>query len=223
MKNKGLKIFGGILAVLIAGFVILTLSLDGIVKSGIEDNGSQLLQTDVTVDNVSISPFSGSGTIEGFVVSNPDKFSDQEAIKIEEASIKVDLGTLFSDQIVVNDITIKSPLFYFEQQGFGVNLKTLNDNMDLSSGGSSETGLIIEHLLIENGQVTVSTEIDKERSASATIPSFELNDIGKDGSNTVQQSIKQIMKPLLETAIAEAVKGGVVDQIEDKVNDFLGN
>ncbi|MEQ8524399.1 hypothetical protein [Gracilimonas sp.] len=223
MKNKGFKIFGGILAVIVAGFLVLTLSLDGIIKSGIEENGSRLLQTQVKVNNVNISPFNGSGSIEGFTVANPDKFSDKNAISIQEASIRIDLGSLLSDEIIVRDITVKSPQLYFEQQGFGANLKTLNDNMSLSSKSSSETRLIIEHLLIENGQVTVSTDIDRERTATAAIESFELNGIGKDGSNTVQQSVQQVIKPLIERAITEAIKGGVVDQLENKVDDLLNN
>ena len=87
----------------------------------------------------------------------------------------------------------------------------------------SKKGLIIEHLFIENGQVTVSTEIDKERTASASISSFELNGIGREGSNTIKQSTRQILKPLLEKAIAEAIKGGVIDQLENKVKDFINN
>ncbi|MGN8225585.1 DUF748 domain-containing protein [Gracilimonas sp. BCB1] len=223
MKDKRFKVFGGFLAVLIAGVLVLTLSLDGIMKSEIEENGSRLLQTQVTVENVNISPFTGSGSIEGFTVENPDKFSDQPAISIQEASIKVDLGTLLSDEIVVKNITVKSPQLYFEQQGFGANLKTLNDNMNLSSRSSSETALIIEHLLVESGEVTVSTDIDRKRTASATIESFELNGIGKDGSNTIQQSVQEVIKPLLEHAIAEAIKGGVVDQLENKVRNLLQN
>jgi hypothetical protein len=223
MKNKGLKITGGILAILVTSFVFFTLSIDGMVKSSIEENGSILLQTEVTVDNVDISIFDGTGSIEGFTVANPEKFSEKNAISISKASMKIDLGSLFSDQIVVNNITIESPQLYFEQRGFGANLKTLNDNMDLSSSESSETSLIIEHLLIENGEVTVSTDIERERTASASIASFELNNIGKDGSNTIQQSVKEVMKPLLERAIAEAIKGGVVDQLENKLKDLINN
>lgn len=223
MKNKGFKIFAGILAIVIAGFLVVTLSLDGIIKSGIEENGSRLLQTQVNVNDVDISILNGAGSIKGFTVANPDKFSDEDAISIQEASIKIDLGSLLSDEIIVNDITVKSPQLYFEQKGFGANLKTLNDNMNLSSKSSSETGLIIEHLLIENGQVTVSTDIERERTATASIESFELTGIGKDGSNTVQQSVREVIEPLLEKAITEAIKGGVVDQLENKVNDLLNN
>lgn len=223
MKHIGLKVFGGIIAILITGFIILTLSLDGMVKAGIEKNGSDLLKTEVTVNNVSLSIFDGAGSIEGFKVANPGKFSERNAIAIQEASVKVKMSSLFSDQIVVEELIVKNPELYFEQQGFGANLKTLNDNMDLQSEESSEKRLLIEHLLIENGQVAVHTEIDKERTTSVSIESFELNGVGREDNNTVQQSLQEVMEPLLEKAIAEAIKSGVTEQIENKVQEFLNN
>ena len=63
MSKKTLKLTAGFALVLLSLLLVITLSLDGMVKSGIERNGSELLQTRVTVDNVSISLFSGSGTI----------------------------------------------------------------------------------------------------------------------------------------------------------------
>lgn len=221
MQNKKLKLFGAFIALVIAAFVIITLSIDGMVKSGIEENGSELFQTEVSVDNVDISLFNGSGTIDGFVVKNPEKFSDEPAIRIQEVSLQVDLGSLFSQTILVKNMRIISPQLYFEQRGFGVNLKTLNDNMDLASDGSSDKNLIIEHLVIEDGRVKVSTKIDRKRTAKASISEFELEGIGRDGSSTVKQSVQQVMKPLLEKAMAEAIKDGVTNQLESKVKDLF--
>lgn len=222
MKNKGLKILGGLAVLIIAAFVVVTLSLDGIVKSGIEKHGSELLQTEVSVDDVDVSLFGGTGSINGFSVQNPDDFSDEHAIYIEEASMKIDIRSIFSDVIVVNEIIVKNPQLFFEQKGIGANLKTLNDNMNLSSD-ESETNLIINYLLIENGTVKVSTSIERERTAEASLKQFELHGIGKDGSNTIKQSVHQVLEPLLKEAIEEAIKSGVTEQIEDKVRDFLDN
>lgn len=221
MKNKGLKIFGGILAILIAGFLVITLSLDGIVKSGIEENGSELLQTEVVVDDIDISLLNGSGSISGFVVSNPEGFSDEPAVKIEEASIKMDLSTLLSNRIVVEEIIIQNPEFFFEQKGIGINLKTLKNNMGTSES-SAGTALVIDYLLVKNGQIKVSTTIDRERTAQAGIEKFELNNIGRNGSNTVKQSVREVMEPLLERATAEAIKGGIMEQFRSKAEEMLG-
>lgn len=224
MKNKGLKIAGVLMALLIAGFVVFTISIDGMVKSGIEENGSELLQTVVEVEAVSISLFSGNGSITGFTVKNPGDFSDEQpALYIQEASLKLDIWSLFSDQIIINEIIVQSPKLFFEQKGFGANLKTLNDNMDLAFDKNSETTLIIDYLLIENSLVEVKTSIEEERTTEVSLAEFTLNDIGRDGNNTVKQSVRQILEPLMQKAIQEAVKSGVTEQIENKVRDLLDN
>ena len=221
MKHKGLKIFGGLLLILITAFIILNFTLDGIVKSAIEENGTELLQTEVDVGNVNISLFDGSGVIHGFTVSNPDEFSDEPAVQIDETSIKIDVMSIFTDTIVVENVMIRNPELYFEQQGFGINLRKLNENMELAEV-EEEPRLIIRHLFIENGTVRVSSTIDRERTAEASIEEFELNNIGQAGTNTMKQSIREIMDPLLERAIREAVSRGLLEQLENKVEDLLG-
>lgn len=220
MKNKGLKIFGGFLVILIAAFIVLNFTIDGIITSEIEETSSELLQTEVNIGNVNVSIFNGSGEIYGFVVQNPDDFSDEPAINIEQANIQMDLSSIFSDTIIVKNIHILNPELFFEQKGFGANLKTLNDNMDLSVDPEAKL-LVIDHLLVENGTVRVSSTIDRERTAEATFNQFELHDIGRSGSNTKKESIRQIMEPLLQRAIREAVSGGLLEQLENKVQDLL--
>lgn len=206
---------------LIAAFIILNFTLDGIVKSAIEENGSELLQTSVEVGNVNVSLLNGSGVIYGFIVANPDGFSDEEAIRIDETSIKIDLSTIFSDTIVVENINIKNPELFFEQKGLGINLRKLNENMDLAEDVEGPS-LVINHLFVENGTVRVSSTIERERTAEASIQEFELTNIGQSGSNTMKQSIREIMDPLIERAIREAVSRGLLEQLENKVQDLLG-
>lgn len=223
MKNKALKIVAGFVAVIIVGIIVIALSLGGMIKSGIEENGSELLQTQVTVDNVSVSVFNGGGTISGFTIQNPEGFSDEPALYIREASMEMDIWSLFSDHIVVNEIIVKSPDLFFEQVGAGINLKKLNDNMELASEESSETSLIIEYLLIEDGNITVSSSLERERTTEVTLDEFTLNDIGRDGTNTIKQSVRQVLNPLLQKAMEEALRSGVVEQLENKVRDLFGN
>ncbi|WP_234568308.1 DUF748 domain-containing protein [Rhodohalobacter sp. 614A] len=221
MKHKGLKIFGGLLVVLIAAFIILNFSLDGIVKSAIEENGTELLQTEVNIGNVNVSLFDGSGVIYGFTVANPEGFSDEKAIVIDEMSLKIDLATIFSDTIVVENIHIQNPELFFEQIGLGINLRKLNENMDVAEDTEGPS-MVINHLLMEDGTVRVSSTIERERTAEASIEEFELTNIGQSGSNTMKQSIREIMDPLIERAIQEAVSRGLLEQLENKVQDLLG-
>lgn len=221
--SKRMKIAGGLIIAVLIALVTVTLSLDGIIKSGIENNGSDLLQTKVEVDDVDISIFSGKGTVHGFKVQNPEGFSETPAIQIVETEIEIDLSSIFSKQIVIRELIVKKPELYFEQKGFGTNLTKLNDNMEFSSESPSDKTLVIGHLLVENSEVKVSTSIDRERTAKASINKFELNDVGRDGENTIKDGVKEILEPLISQGIKEAVKGGVVDQIKDKAKDLLGS
>lgn len=221
MMSKGLKIFGAFVIVLIGAFIVLNFTIDGIVKSNIEESGTELFQTQVDVGNVNISLFDGSGEIYGLSVANPEDFSDEPAIEMEEIRIKVDLMSLLSDTILVENVNITGASLFFEQQGFGVNLRQLNENMDLAVD-EDDPAMVIDHLLVDRAIVRVSSTIDRERTAEATLESFELNGIGRQGSNTMKQSMQQIMEPLIERAIQEAVSRGLLEQLENKVQDLLG-
>jgi hypothetical protein len=223
---KTLKIIAGSIVAFFFLLLVITFTLDGMIKSGIEENGSELLQTQVTVDKVNISVFNGRGTINGFTVKNPENYSDETALYFQEASIKVDISSLLSDQIVVNEIIVNSPEILFEQKGLGINLKTLSDNMDQGyevSSENSDTNLVIEHLVVNNGKVLVSSSLGRERKTEVTLSEFTLNDVGRDENNTVKKSVQEVLKPLFQKAMQEAMKSGVTEQLEDKVRNLFDN
>lgn len=93
--------------------------------------------------------------------------------------------------------------------------------MNMESESSSEKGLVVNYLLIENGKVEVNTAIDRERTVTAEIDEFELSGIGKAGLNTLQQGMKEILEPLIKQAMAQAAKEGVLEQVQNKVEDLI--
>lgn len=226
MSKNTLKVLFGLVAVVILTILLITFSLDRAVKAGIEESGSELLQTAVTVDEVNISLFGGSGSITGLSIHNPKDFSDVPALLIQEASIKVDLWSLASDQVVVKEIIIDGPEILFEQKGMAINLKKLSENMDVGSGGNSEeseTLLVIDYLQIRDGKIIVSSSLNRDGSTEVSLSDMTINGIGRDGNNTVKQSVEEILRPLFQNAIEDALNRGVTDQLEDRVRDLLGN
>lgn len=218
---KAARITGIIVLIMAVGLFSVSLAIDAIVKNGIEENMTQLVQTEVNIEDVDISIFDGSGTIEGFSVNNPDGFSKNDAISIESMSIKTDLKSIFSDQIIVKEILIDNPQLFFEQKGLSANLKTINDNMEVDSESPSEKELIIDHLLIEKGKVVVNTSIDRERTGTVEIDELELNGIGKDNSSTIKQGMQEVLEPLIKQVIAQAAKNGVIEQLQNKIEDLI--
>lgn len=215
-----LKIIAVIVAIVIIAFLVLSLTLDGIVKSAIEDTGSELLQTEVRVDDVSISLFDSKGYIDGIMIENPEGFSDSAAVKLQAINIKLNLPSLLSDTIVVDSLIVQQPEVYMEQTVKGNNLKVLQDHMAESSTDESGS-MIIDYLLIEDGQITLSTNIGGERSAQASLDRFEQKGIGQAGSNTIKSSVQQILEPVLEHAAHEMIEGGIQDEVEGQIKDLL--
>lgn len=202
------------------GAVVLSFSIDGIVESNLEETASGMLETSVEVENANISILDGSGTINNIIVHNPEGFSENPAIQLQQISMKVKIGSLLSDTVIVENIRIKNPELYFEQKASGSNFDAFIDKMG-SYSSSSETHLIVDNLLVEDGIILLSTEIDGEKSVRAEFTRIELEGIGRDGNNTIEQTLTRILTPVLEKALKEAATEGLLDKAKDALQDFI--
>ena len=215
-------VFQALFAIIIVGAIgalILSLSLDKIVQSSLESSTSEVLNTSVAIEDVSISLLNGSGTIKGFTIDNPEGFSEKPAAKLELISLKMRLSSFFSDTIIVDEIRIQKPELYFEKKASGNNFDALTENMGGSS--SSDTNLIVDYLLVENGKVTLTADIGDRKSVVAEFSSIEMKGIGRTGNNTMEQTIQQILKPVLEKALQEAATQGLMDKAKEALQDML--
>jgi len=218
---KGLKIVAIVIAVLITGLVAVGMTIDGFVESSIEDAGSDILNAKVEVDDIDISLFGGTANMDGFLVYNPEGFSDETALSLRGIDIKLDLKSLFSETVIVKEVHVKNPEILFEQQKAKINLRELSKNISSGSEEESDKNLIIEKFILEEGNVRISSDIEKERTLNASIDRIELNDIGKSGTNTMQQTLQQVLEPVIKNALSEAAKKGLLDKLEDTVKDLI--
>lgn len=213
------QVLVALIGIFVVSSLILSFSLDRIVKSKIESTTAELLETSVSVGEVSVSILDGSGTINNIVIQNPQSFSDNPAVKLQQVSLKLDLSTLLSDVIVVEEILIRKPELYFEQKMRGNNLQTLIDNM--SAGSSSGIRVVVDYLLVENGRVTLTTDIGGRKSAKAEFSQFEIEDIGRNGNDTMEQVMQQILEPVLRQAAKEAVKQGLIEKAKGALKELI--
>lgn len=218
---KGLKITGILIVVLLGVALIVGMTIDGIVESEIEDSGSDILKTEVEVDDIDVSLLGGSADMDGFIVYNPEGFSDDVAISLNGIEIEMDVKSLLSDQIVVNRVRVTNPEILFEQKETKVNLRELSSNIETSSNDKSEKTIIIKEFILEQGKVKIISELEQKRTAEATVEKIVLTDIGESGSDTVQQALREIFSPIIRNAISEAVKSGLMDQLEEGVKDLI--
>lgn len=203
------------------GALVLSFTLDGIIKSNLESTTGEMLETSVEVNNVDVSILDGSGTIDGITIHNPEGFSETPALKLQQISMIMDLSSLLSDTVVVKNIEIQQPEIFVEQKARGNNLNMLTKNLDTAE--PSDINLVVDYLLVEEGQITLRSDIGEERSVQGKFDRFELTDIGRAGNNTMEQTLQQILEPILERAAREAVEQGLLDEAKEKLKDLLGN
>jgi hypothetical protein len=114
---KGRKF--GIVALVIVALVAVLIwrvaaNLDGIVAGIIEDTGTEVLGTQVSVSGVSIDLGAGKAGIGGLSIANPEGFSRGSAFELRGIAVELQLSSLTEDVIVIKAIQVAEPRVAFE-------------------------------------------------------------------------------------------------------------
>lgn len=165
------KIFLFLALLLVAGIAVIYFFgsgwLNSAVKRGIEDYGPQMTQTPVTVESVSLSIFSGKGTLKGLHVGNPEGYQTENIFALEQIEIEIDTSTVLEDVIIINKIHILRPAVSYERTLTTSNIRTIRNNIeafigpstpgqDVPEGEGAKKQVIVRQLLIEDGTVFLS-------------------------------------------------------------------
>ena len=225
---------------IVAGIVVLALAvivwrvvanLDSIVAGMIENTGSEVLKTKVSVSGVSINLKEGKAGIAGLTVANPPGYSNANMFELNGIEVDLNLGSIGKDVLVIESIRIDDPKVVFEgDEDGGSNMQTLLDNMDSGpsaddSGGKTQgeaTRMIIERFVFSGGRVKASTELKPGETVDIDLPPIEMSGIGKaEGGVTADVAATQISKKLVKTVIREAAKNSLNKVIEKKTKGLL--
>jgi hypothetical protein len=209
-----------VLVVIVAAGVFVFLgNLNDIVRAAVEKVGSDMTQTNVTLNEVVIEITSGKGALRGFRVTNPKGFSDDDAFKFDEVSVTIDVTTVRSDPVVIKEIVIQGPAVAYEFGDNGVsNLDQLNKNVQSKVGGGDKSAkksgdspnIVIENLYLRGGSVSVVAPLLNEK-LGVPLPTIHLKDIGKDGKGATPEEIAdQVMQAILKGA-QDAVTNAKID------------
>lgn len=183
---KKFLIYGGIAAlVLVLGvFITMQFFLGGIVTKGVNKYGPGITQTTVELKSASISPFSGSGTLTGLTVGNPQGWSAPNAFYLGQIQVNMEPFSVMSDHIVINEIVIDQPEFTYETKLVSSNIGDLLKNIEQSTGGGqaepkSDSGqpikMVVKKLTLRNGKVNLGLGAT---AITLPLPPLELTDLG---------------------------------------------
>jgi hypothetical protein len=254
--NKSNKVFWsvviGLVVLIIAAVVTVALCLDGIVKKGVEAVGPKITGVSINLDEVHIVILTGSASVKGLVVGNPDGYKMPNAISVGLAEIGVDPTSIFSDKIIVHSIRVESPEITFEGGLGGNNLSKIMDNVNAVSKADSQATattsttakannkpakkIEVDDFLITGAKIHASLTGVGAKEMTVPLPDIHLTDLGKGGDGLTATDLTRAVLSAITTATIKAVasdaadigKGaenlgkGGVNQIKNGIGGLLG-
>lgn len=235
---KKILIIGVILVVAAVGVgaYVLMSSLDSVIKAAVEQIGSDATGTEVTLNQVEISPTSGFGALRGFRMTNPKGFAEGDAFKFDEINVTLDITSVLSDPVVINEIVIDKPEITYALGEGTSNVDEIQKNVndyagaggessgDGGTGGAASQGpnLIIENLYLRNGTVTVSAPGMTDETLSSPLPDIHLSDIGQEGRGATPAEVARQTMAAIAASAKEAVKAVDVDALMKGAGEMAG-
>ena len=212
---KKILIILGVLVVVAAVAVFVVISnLGGIVKQAVETVGPKITQTPLTIESVSLSPFSGSGSIKGFVLGNPTGYQSPFAIKLGEAKLEVDAKSVTSDKIHIKSIVITEPQITIEGGLSDNNLKKIQANVESFAGGekaaaSTSSGpqkkLQVDDFLLTGAKVDMKLGLFGGKGPTVPLPDIHLTNLGTgDAGITPGDLAKRVFDAVMDGVLTQA-------------------
>ncbi|MFZ4387267.1 MAG: AsmA family protein [Chthoniobacterales bacterium] len=206
---------------LVAGVLgYLYLSLNTLLKKAVETVGPRITKTTVILSSANLSPFSGSGRLNGFLVGNPEGFKGPFALKLGRVEINVNKETLLADTIVVNSILIRNPEILLEGTLTGNNLSKLLKNIESSTASSpskekketpdsksSSKKFIVKEVVISGTKLHLAASaLGQNVEQTLPLPDIRLHNLGSGGSGISASDVtQQILTPLINEATKEGL------------------
>jgi hypothetical protein len=233
MKKIIIRVGIVVVVLLVVVLAVVFFSLNSIVKKGVETVGPKLTQVEVRLGSADLSPFSGSGTLAKLFVGNPTGYKTPSAIEVGSVKVAVEVGSVMSDTIVVDEINIQAPEITIEGTFSGNNLSKILDNLNAAAGGDSKSKtpaptasgkpakkFIVKKLVMDGGKINVSLNLPVLGGKSLTVPlpPMHLENIGTAQNGvSAAELVQTVMKPLL-ASVTKAAEDGVAGVGKDLQN-----
>ena len=222
MKKILIRVVLAVVVLLVVAVVVGAMFLGSIVKKGVETVGPSITKTDLKLDGASLSVLSGSGTLKGFVLGNPEGYKGDFAIKVGVVDVGVKPGSVFSDKIHVTHVRINGPEIALEGNPAGNNnLTKIMDNVQAATGSSggdkpqpktADKGvakkLQVDDVLITGGKIHLSTILTAGKPVTVPLPDIHLTNLGEgpDGI-TAGELTKKVLGEVTRSTLSAAAKG----------------
>ena len=225
--KKLLIILGSLLALMLIGAFVASFFLGSIVTKAVNTFAPKVTGTPVTLESASISPLTGSGTLNGLFVGNTTGWKSPKAFSFAQVHVSVAPLSLIGDHIIVKDVLIDGPEFVYETNFVRDNIKDLLANIEKFTGGTNDgtpatpagqpapaggkpLKFEVQQFRLQNVKVTVGAG---GAAITLPLPPITLTNLGTaEGGITADQIATKVLTQVLgeiTTAVADSLlKGG---------------
>lgn len=236
---KAGKILGGLVAGLIVVVALVAYfllgNLDGIIKGVIEDVGTEVTGTRVSVGGVELELSSGKGRITGLIIDNPPGYDSDYAFKLNDIIVAVQPASLTKPVVVISEVSIRGASLIAEQKGQTTNLSDLLANIEKSSKttdaaeekpeqAANDVRLTMKKFVFAGTKATIISEAKGE--SALKVPDVTRQNIGDPATGlTPEQMAEQILQAVVEeveNAVAAYLADLAKEAVERKVREKIG-
>ncbi len=227
-----LRIIGwtlGVLVVLAAGaFAFVAVNLNGWVEDAIETYGPDYTGTAVTVDSVSLSPFTGAGEVRGLTVANPEGYEGDYAMRVGRMALTIQLASVFSDPVVIEVLDIDGAEVHAVSRNLrDTNLQEILRNIEAATPPPADADaapgpqVIVDRLDFRNARASATAA--PLGSVSVRVPDVELTGVGRETAGaSIGQVLRQLLEPVVAALITSMTDGRVRDLLEERGEEVRG-
>lgn len=214
------------------GLIVLSMSINALVKTGVETMGPKVLGVPITLEDVDISLLSGGkdmrARLETLIIKNPEGYDTDYAFSLPNVRVRVDRNSVLTDVVVVEEVLIEGPAITFEGSLLGSNLGDIQDNVKHNTGSDSddeaekekeekkhedaedsEKKVHIKKVTMKDAKINLSLFGGKSQVIELALPDFELRDIGKEsGGTSFEEASAKIFDAIYGAIIKAVMKSG---------------
>ncbi len=224
---------GAVLVLLLAVIgvsVVLIQNVDALVKSLIEQIGTEVTGTKVSVQDVKLDLSNGAGEINGFTLANPTGFSTNNLLELDKIGVSIDVESLSGSVLVVERLFVDGARVRTEQKGTETNVQTLMDNIESGPGGggnadSEETNendgplLAVNEIDFLNSSIHLSSDVFGEENL--TMPDFRLRNLGSKEKGLTTEELGYEITFQVVGQIASAVSDALAEHAREAASEAL--
>ncbi len=211
--------------VIIVGFSIVVMNLDGIVRRTVESQATSSLDVKTTLAAAHLSIFGGSLGLDDLKIASPPDYKAPQMLSLDKAGVEVSLGQLRDQPIHIKKVTLDAPNIVLEANGTKLNFQALMDRQSKEPSDPKRAGepmkVIIDELTVTNPKISLRPGLSVpglQEEYSLTLPSLTLSNIGTGEGNQNGVAIKQVVVQLLTTIAAKAAES---DQLPPELKNLL--